>query len=172
MRAKIGAFWRVPARSTLAVAVILTCGAATTGCSRTDDGTMLLDRPSMSLGFGRLTERIAERRRARAQQVAAPQFAEPTTFPAAPPPPIVEPAPPKPQVVRPVPVRRVTAQPARAIQPARAVRRGPVRATDVRAPRIGVKAPFQGASGSAKPLNCTDMAQAAKAGGRVKVSCQ
>lgn len=172
MPVDIGVFGLAPARSTLAVVLVLTCGVATTGCTRTDDGSMMLSRPSMSLGFGRLSERFAERRRARAQQIAASQqVAEPTAFPPPPSPPVVEAAAPKPQVTRPAPVRRA-AQPARAVQPARSIRRGPIRATDVRAPRIGVKAPFQGASGSAKPLNCTDMAEAAKAGGRVKVSCQ
>jgi hypothetical protein len=166
MRTDIAAFWRRPARSTMAVALLLTCGAVTTGCTRTDDGTMLLNRPSMSLGFGRWSERIAERRRAR----AAEQTAELTTFPAAPPPPVVAAATPEPQVARRAPVRRAT-QPPRASQQARAIRRGPIRATDVRAPRIGVQAPFK-TSEKSKPLTCTDMAQAAQTGGRVKISCQ
>ncbi len=159
MRTNIAVFRGAPARSTLAIALVLTCGAFTTGCSQTDDGGMLLSRPSMSLGFGRLGERIAERRRAR----AAEQTAVLTTFPAAPPPPVVEPAAPKPQVARPAQVRRAiqparAAEPARTVQQARVVRRGPVRASDVRAPRIGVKAPFK-ASDTSKPLTCTDMAR-------------
>jgi len=158
MRTNSEAFWQLPARSTLAIALALTCASITTGCSRTDDGSMLLSRPSMSLGFGRLTERIAERRRARAQQAVAV-----TAFPE-PPPPVVEPAPPPPQVARPASVRR-------AAPPARAARRTPVRASDVRAPRVAVKPPFQ-ASEPSKQLTCTDMATAAKTGGRVKVSCQ
>ena len=166
MRTNIAVLRRAPASSTLAIALVLTCGAFTTGCSQTDDGGMLLSRPSMSLGFGRLSERIAERRRAR----AAEQTAAVTTFPAAPPPPVVEPAAPQPQVVRPARVRRA-APPAPTVQQARVVRRGPVQVTDVRAPRIGVTAPFK-ASDTSKPLTCTDMATAAKTGGRVKISCQ
>jgi hypothetical protein len=98
MPVDIGVFGLAPARSTLAVVLVLTCGVATTGCTRTDDGSMMLSRPSMSLGFGRLSERFAERRRARAQQIAASQqFAEPTAFPPPPSPPVVEAAAPKPQ---------------------------------------------------------------------------
>lgn len=159
MHANIRALWHISARSTVAAAVVLTCGLSMTACTRTGDGSMLLSRPSMSLGFGRWTERFAERRRERIQQAAAP-----TTFPAAPPPPIVETAP-EPQATRPAPVRR-------AAQPARIARRSPVRASDVHAPRIGVKPPFQASPESGKPLTCTDMAQAAQSSGRVKVSCQ
>ena len=51
MRTKGSQFWRVPGRATLAVAVMLTGGALSAGCSRTDDGSILMERPSMSLGF-------------------------------------------------------------------------------------------------------------------------
>lgn len=160
MRIKGSHFWRIPGRATLAVVVVLTGSALSAGCSRTDDGSILMQRPSMSLGFGRLGERMSLRSRARARQQA-----QLTAFPA-----------PPPAAAQPVVIEAPVAQPVVAKRRPRATstprRATPVNPRNFRAPRVAVKAPF-GSSTATKPLACTDMAQAAHTStGRVKVSCQ
>lgn len=169
MLAKISIL-RPSSRSALAVTLVLTGAAFASGCSRTDDGSVLMYRPSMQLGFGQLGERLSFRSRARAREQA-----QLTAFPAPPPavaePAIVEAPAAEPAIVAETPVAQPVAERRR---PRRAANRAaPVNPRNFRAPRVTVKAPFR-ASTTEKPLTCTDMAAAAaqKPGGRVQVNCQ
>jgi hypothetical protein len=130
------------------IALTLGCAASVSGCSRTDDGSILVQRPTMSLGFGNMSERFANRIGWRRQQPV-----ETTSFPA--PPRAAEPAP---------SVRVAQSRPASSSD--RMIKVVPPRVAPM---RVGVKAPFEASGANAKPLTCSNVTQP---GGRVKVNCQ
>lgn len=129
------------------VALVFGCTVMTSGCSRTDDGSIMVERPAPTLGFGSMRERMANRwgwNREEPQEVAS--------FPT-PPPAVVTADPEEPVYQRPS-------------QPRRAVK---VVAPRFKPMRVGVKPPFQAAKDPSKPLTCNNVTQP---GGRVKVSCE
>lgn len=142
---------RGKATSFALVALMFGCAAGISGCSRTDDGSIMVERPNPSLGFGSMSERIATRWGMRREE---PE--ETTSFPT-PPPYVVEAEPVAPVAAAPVYRPRTASRTIKAVAP----RFKPM--------RVGVKAPFQATAENAKPLTCSNTTQP---GGRVKVSCE